>query len=107
MQAGIEELMETLLICWDIMCVSGMMIFLKKVFNYLVFQRGNMVSGNSSIIMWIGSNIILKNISLEYENDSYVSLIHPNSNTSKNIKFGKLWSFYQLEKSIGAKRAFH
>lgn len=60
----------------------------KKISNYLVFQRGKIVPENSSIIIGIGSNIIRKNISLEYENDSYVSLIHPNSNTSKNIKIG-------------------
>jgi sugar O-acyltransferase (sialic acid O-acetyltransferase NeuD family) len=60
----------------------------KKISNYLVFQREKIVPENSSIIIGIGSNIIRKNISLEYENDSYVSLIHPNSITSKNIEIG-------------------
>ncbi len=60
----------------------------KKVFNYLVFQRAKIVPEDSSIIIGIGSNIIRKNISLEYKNERYVSLIHPNSNTSKNIKIG-------------------
>jgi acetyltransferase EpsM len=60
----------------------------KKVSNYLVLQRGEIVPENSSLIIGIGSNIIRKNISLEYENYSYVSLIHPNSNTSKNTKIG-------------------
>jgi len=60
----------------------------KKMSSYVVFERGKIVPENSSIIIGIGSNIIRRNISMQYENDSYVSLIHPNSSIAKKIKIG-------------------
>ena len=60
----------------------------KKMTNYLVSERGKKVPENSSIIIGIGSNIIRENISLQYENSSFVTLIHPNSYISKNVKIG-------------------
>lgn len=60
----------------------------KKMSNGSVSKRGGKVPENSSIIIAIGSNIIRENISLQYENDSFVTLIHPDSIVSKKIKIG-------------------
>lgn len=60
----------------------------KKMSNYLVSERGGKVPENTSIIIGIGSNITRENISLQYENNSFVTLLHPNSIISKNIKIG-------------------
>jgi acetyltransferase EpsM len=60
----------------------------KKMTNYLVSKIGEKVPEYSSIIIGIGSNIIRQNISLQYDKSSFITLIHPNSNISKNFKIG-------------------
>jgi sugar O-acyltransferase (sialic acid O-acetyltransferase NeuD family) len=59
-----------------------------KVPGYLVFKREKFAPENSLIIIGIGSNIIRKNISSKYVNESYATLIHPSSNISKNCEIG-------------------
>jgi len=54
----------------------------------LVSERGKKAPENSLIIIGIGSNTIREKISLQYQDDSFVTLIHPNSNISKNFKIG-------------------
>ena len=61
----------------------------KTMSNYLVSEREKNAPENSSIIIGIGSNIIRENISLQYVDDSFITLIHPNSNISNNFKIGK------------------
>jgi sugar O-acyltransferase (sialic acid O-acetyltransferase NeuD family) len=61
----------------------------KNLANYLVSERGRYVPENSSLILGIGSNFIRENISLQYPKDSFITLIHPNANISRNTKVGK------------------
>jgi sugar O-acyltransferase (sialic acid O-acetyltransferase NeuD family) len=60
----------------------------KKIGNLKVEKRCLVVPLNSKIIIGIGSNKTRKNISSQYPNDSFISIIHPKSIISGNSKIG-------------------
>jgi sugar O-acyltransferase (sialic acid O-acetyltransferase NeuD family) len=60
----------------------------KQVSGFNVFKRELNISINSRLIIGIGSNKTREAISLQYPQESFISLVHPKTIVSNNTKIG-------------------